>query len=104
MNTPVLEQGRGDIQLPADQVGMPHGITAEQKIRWFVERAIGACGSAAALARQLQVSRPTVSQWRSGLKKPDAINLIRVQQLANEWPSPREYLQSLLVSAGNEKE
>jgi transcriptional regulator with XRE-family HTH domain len=84
MNGPVLEQGRGDISSLADQVGMPNGITVEQKIQRFVELAIVRCGSAAALARELKVRPPTVSQWRAGRKKPDAVKLIRIQDLAEK--------------------
>ena len=57
--------------------------SAGQKIRKFVELAIRRCGSAAALARKLGVKPPTVSQWRSGRKHPDAVHLIRIQELAN---------------------
>jgi hypothetical protein len=56
--------------------------TVENRIRQYVEQAVEKCGSAAALARQLHVKPPTVSQWRAGLKKPDAVNLIRVQDIA----------------------
>jgi hypothetical protein len=62
--------------------------SAEKKIQGFIELAIRRCGSAAALARRLGVKPPTVCQWRSGLKNPDAINLIRVQELANEVSPP----------------
>lgn len=58
------------------------GLTVEQKIHWLVELAIKRCGSAAALARELDVTPPTVSQWRTGRKRPDAIKLICIQDLA----------------------
>lgn len=54
----------------------------QKKIQRFIELAILRCGSAAALARELGVKAPTVSQWRTGRKNPDAINLIRIQGLA----------------------
>ena len=37
---------------------------------------------AAALARELHVKPPTVSQWRAGSKKPEAIKLLQMQDLA----------------------
>ncbi len=67
-----------DLQLVAETE------SAGQKIHSFIELAIRRCGSAAALARKLGVKPPTVSQWRAGLKNPGAINLIRIQELANQ--------------------
>jgi hypothetical protein len=67
-----------DLQLVAET------DSAGQKIQSFVELAIRRCGSAAALARKLGVKPPTVSQWRAGLKKPDAVNLIHIQELGDE--------------------
>lgn len=58
--------------------------SAEKKIQRFIELAIRRCGSAAALARELRVKQPTVSQWRAGRKKPDAVHLIQIQNLASE--------------------
>ena len=81
MNVPVFEQGRGDVASRADQVGVPDGITFEQKIQRLVELAIARCGSAAALARELKVKPPTVSQWRAGRKRPAAVKLIHIQEL-----------------------
>lgn len=57
-------------------------FTVGNRIRQYVELAVQRCGSAAALARELDVKPPTVSQWRSGLKKPDAMKLVRIQDLA----------------------
>jgi DNA-binding transcriptional regulator YiaG len=56
--------------------------SVEERIQQYVELAIERCGSAAALARELDVKPPTVSQWRTGRKKPDAVNLMRIQDLA----------------------
>jgi len=56
--------------------------SVEARIRQYIELAIKSCGSAAALARELEVKPPTVSQWRTGRKKPDAVNLMRIQDLA----------------------
>jgi hypothetical protein len=55
---------------------------AEERIRGLVERAIARCGSAIAVARQVGVKPPTVSQWRSGARKPGAIHLLQIQELA----------------------
>jgi transcriptional regulator with XRE-family HTH domain len=106
MNVSVVKQGRRDLPSLADQIGKPDGITVEQKIQWFVQHAIESCGSAASLARELEVSRATVSQWRSGLKKPDATNLIRIQELANQssWPPARNDLQLMTPSSGSGEE
>jgi DNA-binding transcriptional regulator YdaS (Cro superfamily) len=60
---------------------------AKEKIQQFVERAVKRCGSAAALARELGVRPPTVSQWRAGLKNPDARNLVRIQELGDKGSS-----------------
>jgi len=89
-----------DLQLVAET------DSAGQKIRSFIELAIRRCGSAAALARKLGVKPPTVSQWRARRKNPDAINLIRIQELANQRPplSPGSYLQPTRPSTGNDKE
>jgi hypothetical protein len=54
---------------------------AEIRIQHYVELAVQSCGSAAALARVLDVKPPTVSQWRTGSKKPDAVHLLRIQDL-----------------------
>ncbi len=56
--------------------------SAGARIQRFVELAIRSCGSAAALAREVGVKPPTVSQWRSGHKRPDAVHLLRIQDLA----------------------
>lgn len=80
--------------------------SAGQKIQSFIELAIRRCGSAAALARKLGVKPPTVSQWRARRKNPDAVKLIRIQELANQRPlaSPYSDLQTIRRSAGNDKE
>ena len=65
----------GDLQLIAE------AESVEKKIQFYIELAVRRCGSAAALARELGVKPPTVSQWRSGLKNPDAANLIRIQDI-----------------------
>jgi transcriptional regulator with XRE-family HTH domain len=62
--------------------------SVEVRIRQYIELAINSCGSAAALARELDVKPPTVSQWRTGRKKPDAVNLMRIQDLANRDTQP----------------
>ena len=82
MSGPVFAPGRSGIRSRADRLDMLHGMTVEQKIQLFVELAIKRCGSAAALARELDVTPPTVSQWRAGRKKPGAVKLIRIQDLA----------------------
>jgi len=87
MNGPVPPPARSRIPSLADHVALLHGRTAEQKIQLFVELAITRCGSAAALARALNVSQPTVSEWRAGRKRPDAIKLIRIQDLAQTFES-----------------
>lgn len=87
MNAPVFETGRGDPsqQSPSSSLG---GFTAEQKIQRFVELAITQCGSAAALARQLKVKPPTVSEWRAGRKRPNAVKLIQIQELGQTASKP----------------
>ncbi len=84
MNGPVFLTGPGDIQSPEHPFRTEDGFTAEQKIQRFVELAVAQCGSAAALARNLKVRPPTVSQWRAGRKRPDAVKLIRIQELAQK--------------------
>jgi transcriptional regulator with XRE-family HTH domain len=59
-------------------------VHIEKRIRRSIEAAIQKCGSAAALARKLNVKQPTVSQWRKGIKKPDAVNLIRIQDIGRD--------------------
>ena len=54
------------------------------KIQRVIELAVIRTGSAAALARALDVSAATVSQWRARQKNPDAIKLIRIQDLAED--------------------
>ena len=83
MNGPVLSAGRGGISSP-DLFRVVEDVTAEEKIKRFVELAIYRCGSAAALARNLKVKPPTVSQWRAGRKRPDAVKLIRIQEIARK--------------------
>lgn len=58
--------------------------SVEARIQRHVEDAVQSCGSAAALARVLAVKAPTVSQWRAGLRKPDAVHLLRIQDLAKD--------------------
>jgi transcriptional regulator with XRE-family HTH domain len=89
-----------DLQLVAET------DSAGQKIQSFIELAIRRCGSAAALARRLGVKPPTVSQWRARRKNPDAINLIRIQDLANQRPPPSPFsdLQPIRPSADHDKE
>jgi len=78
---PVLFSGPRDIPSP----DLPsESCTADQKIQQLVEHAVKRCGSAAALARALDVRPPTVCQWRSGRKKPDATKLIRIQEIAQQ--------------------
>lgn len=67
---------------PADGYHVEDSAGVEARIRQYIELAIKSCGSAAALARELEVKPPTVSQWRTGRKKPDAVNLMRIQDLA----------------------
>jgi transcriptional regulator with XRE-family HTH domain len=75
--------GHSDILSRADgyRVDDRH-VAVEDRIRGYIELAIKRCGSAAALARQLKVKPPTVSQWRKGMKRPDAMKLVRIQDLA----------------------
>jgi hypothetical protein len=68
--------------LSLDGYHVEDSASVEARIRQYIERAIKRCGSAAALARELEVKPPTVSQWRTGRKKPDAVNLMRIQDLA----------------------
>lgn len=65
----------------ADGYHVEDSASVEARIRQYIELAIKSCGSAAALARELEVKPPTVSQWRTGRKKPDAVNLMRIQDL-----------------------
>ncbi len=83
MSGPAFEAGPGDVASP-DLSRIVVGCTAEEKIKRFVELAVCRCGSAAALARNLKVKPPTVSQWRAGRKRPDAIKLIQIQELAEQ--------------------
>ena len=83
IDEPAYVAGHGDISSP-DLRRAVDRFTAEEKIKRFVELAIEHCGSAAALARDLKVKPPTVSQWRAGRKRPDAVKLIRIQDLANQ--------------------
>jgi len=61
----------------------PSCSSPEEKLMRFVERAVANCGSASELARRLRVRPATVSQWRSGVKRPDALHLIRIQEIAS---------------------
>lgn len=62
-------------------LGLPV-VSPRIKMQRLVESAVAHCGSAAALARELGVKPPTVSQWRSRRKLPDALKLLRIQELA----------------------
>lgn len=56
--------------------------TPQQKILRAIELAIDRCGSASELARRLSVSPATVCQWRACKKNPDAVHLVRIQEMA----------------------
>lgn len=58
----------------------------EFRLQRTIELAVTRMGSAAAVARALDVTSATVSQWRSRRKHPDAINFIRLQDLASAPP------------------
>lgn len=54
-----------------------------EKIERYIELAVIHCGSPAALARALEVTPATVSQWRARRKNPDAVHLIQIQEIAS---------------------
>lgn len=64
--------------------GPANRSTTDERIRRVIQRAIDKCGSAAELARRLQVKAPTVSQWRNSGKKPDAHHLVKIQDIAGK--------------------
>lgn len=99
MNRPVLSAGRGDIS-PRDPFRAVENVTAEEKIKRFVELGISRCGSAAALARYLNVKPATVSQWRAGRKRPNAVKLIRIQELARNFGINTTEKRTQHLSAG----
>lgn len=74
--------GHSDLLSLADGCHVEDSASVKARIRQYIELAIKSCGSAAALARELEVKPPTVSQWRTGRKKPEAVNLMRIQDLA----------------------
>lgn len=55
----------------------------DEKIQRFIRLALERCGSASELARRLGVAAATVSQWRSSRKRPDAVHLICIQEIAS---------------------
>lgn len=81
-------EGSLEVGTPPGSVVVAAGDAVEgvhsacERILSFVEAAIRRCGSASALARELGVSAATVSEWRSGRKRPGAIKLILIQDLA----------------------
>ena len=80
---PAVNFGLSSPSLRAASILIGNVDSPQQKIHRFVELAIERCGSASALARRLEVSPAVVSQWRAGRKCPDAVHLIRIQELAN---------------------
>jgi Mn-dependent DtxR family transcriptional regulator len=76
----VTAAGQSDVPSLAN-IRRNDSASVQGRIRRYVEDAVRNCGSAAALARTLAVKPPTVSQWRRGLKKPGAVNLVRIQNL-----------------------
>jgi len=66
-----------------DLIPIAHAEPPELRILKSIELAVTRCGSAAALARVLGVKAPTVSQWRAQLKLPDALHLLKIQDVAS---------------------
>jgi hypothetical protein len=83
MSSGFVSPGHGDVLSPVRTPRTDDFPTVEVRIQKVVEYAVQNCGSAAALARELAVKPPTVSQWRTGKKKPDAVHLMRIQDLVS---------------------
>ena len=77
---PIRPREHGDILSLSSALPHEHSVVA-LRIRQYVELGVKTCGSAASLARRLHVTPPTVCQWRSGRRRPDAVHLIRIQDL-----------------------
>jgi hypothetical protein len=59
----------------------------DEEIHLQIEQAVRHCGnSGSELARRIGVKPSTVSQWRSGIKRPDVRHFLQVQKLARRLP------------------
>src|SRR2546423_1374095 len=72
----------GDVLSRSSALRYEQAATVELRVRQYVELAVKTCGSAASLARRLNVTSATVCQWRTGRRKPDAVHLLCIQDLA----------------------